>query len=164
MRQSATNDGVIYLFRLAFGKLSAQFIVGGVILGHDHAAAGVEIEAVNDTGTGYSSNSAELTVTMVQQGMDECAGFMAVAGMHTKPSWFVQDEQILVFEDDVQGNVFRSGFRGARFGPDDVDFISGPGRIRAFDRLAIDGDVSFEDQSLDRSARHRLINLTEVVV
>ena len=69
----------------------------------------------------------------------QCSGVVAASGMYDHSGWLVDDQNVIVFEYDVQRNVLRY----------DVAFVLGPshedgylvGRfdlITAFDRFAVD--------------------------
>ena len=88
----AADDRVIDLVDAAARELRRKCRMGFVGLGHNQAAAGVLIEAVNDAWPGHPAYPAELAFAMVKQGIHE--GMFLVPGgrMHHQTGWFVQHE------------------------------------------------------------------------
>lgn len=77
-----------------------------IVTGDDNDARGVTIEAVNDAWPQSSGSIAEL-VEVILQGSGECAFGAAPAGMYNHAGRFVDDDHMVVFVQDLQGQVFR---------------------------------------------------------
>ena len=69
LARQAVDDGEINLAEAALTEGLGEATVGEVVLRHDHAAAGVLVEAVDDAGTQFAANATEV-VAVVQQGVD----------------------------------------------------------------------------------------------
>src|SRR5439155_5377227 len=74
----------------------------------DKAAACFLIEPVNDTRPFFSADTRQCR-TMVQQRVDQRVFAVTGAGMNGHPSRFVDHDEIVVFEQNLQWNRFRSG-------------------------------------------------------
>src|SRR5258708_31718763 len=75
--QFTANNRVISLFDAAAGELSRQSQVRIVVFGHYQATAGVFIQAMDNARTGNSADAAQLTLAMVEQGINQRAGLVA---------------------------------------------------------------------------------------
>ena len=79
-----------------------------VILCCDKAAACFLIEPVNDAGAFFPADTRQCGA-MVQQRVDQRVFVVTRARMNRHASGFVNDDQIVVFEQNLQWNRFRSG-------------------------------------------------------
>jgi hypothetical protein len=150
--ETTAEHGVVCFQDAAGTELAGEGEMGSIVLCDHHAAAGVAIEAMNDAGTGDASDAAELTLAVVQEGMDKGAMIMAGGGMGHHARGFIKHEQIVIFEQNAQGNEFGFRGRGARGGPMDDDALAGLGWGSGFHGVTIDTDVAFADEALNGSA------------
>ena len=110
---------------------------------------------MDDAGPRHAADAAELPRAMMQQRVDERVFLVAGGGMHDQPGGLVQHEQRVVLEKNVERHVLRLRFGGAGFGPVDFDTTSpARGVWVGLTGAAVDADVAFLDQPLDRAARH----------
>ena len=85
--------------------------------------------------------------------------------MHHHAGGLVDDGEVLVFEDDVERNVLRSGFerRGMRFAGDENLFATAQFE-RGFRLRTVDGDIALIEQQLHaRSADALKLRGDEVI-
>ena len=75
-------------------------------LGHHHQPGGVLVEAMDDTGARHIDDIRH----MVQQGIEQRTVGMPGSRMHHQPGRLVDDQQVLVFVDDIQCNVLGQPF------------------------------------------------------
>src|ERR1035437_9228442 len=90
---------------------------------------------------------------MMQQRVDERVFFVAGGGMHDESGGLVDDEQRFVLEKKIERNLLRLRLSGPGFRPMDFDFVAGVRMMRGFDDLAVDANVAFLDEPLQRAAR-----------
>ena len=90
---------------------------------------------------------------MVQQRVDERVFLVAGGGMHDESGGFVQHEQRLVLEQNVQRHFLRLRLGGPGVRPVDFNFLAGARRVRGFGGLAVDADVALLDEALQRATR-----------
>ncbi len=124
-----------------------------VILGDDEAAAGFLVEPVDDARSRHAADAAQRAFAMMQQRVDERVFLVAGGGMHDESGGFVDDEQRFVLEQNIERNFFRLRLGGLGFRPMDFNFFAGVRMMRGLDGLAVDADVAFFDQALQRAAR-----------
>ena len=62
---------------------------------------------------------------MCNQGIDQCPGPVARAGMYNQASRLIDNDNLIVFMHDVQRNVFCKGFGVFRLGQNDGNNRSG---------------------------------------
>ena len=152
-RQFTAENGEVDFFHVAPGELSRKPDVRFVILGYDEAATGFFIESVNDAGTRHAADAAELAFAMMEQGVDERVFFITRCRMHDDASGFVQHEQRLIFVNDFEGNIFRLGCGGLGFWDLNTHNFACARRVRGFRGFAVDRDMAFLDQPLNRAPR-----------
>ena len=131
----AAEHRVVPLDDLALGELPGERQVRGVVLGHDHQAAGELVEAVDDAGPRHAADPAELTAAVMQQRAHERVVLVARGGMHHHPGRLVQHDQPFVLEHDLQREF--ASFDGGRLGlgPSEGDGLA---RLRGVGRLHAD--------------------------
>lgn len=82
-------------------------------LGHHHQAGGVLVQAMDDAGTRHIDN----VRYVVQQGVEQRAVGMASSRVHHQARRLVDHQDVIVFIDDVQGDVLGDPFSlGLLFG------------------------------------------------
>ena len=93
------------------------------------------------------------TVAMMQQRVDERVFLVAGGGMHDQSGGFVEHEQRFVLEQNVERDFLRLRLGGPGFRPVDFNLFAGVRMMRGLDGLAVDADVAFFNQPLQRAAR-----------
>jgi len=83
-------------------------------LGDDHHPAGVLVEAVDDS-RAYGVRSS-LNLAVMEQRVDECPVRMTGRGMNHEARRLVEDQQMGVLEQNLQGNVLGLGVHGSGWG------------------------------------------------
>ncbi len=148
----AAHDGVVDLFESAPGELGLELLVGGVIFGDDEAAAGIAVEAVDDAWAGDAADAAELAGAVVEEGVDEGMLVVADARVDDESGGFVEDEEVVVFEEDMEGDIFGLGAGRFGLGPRDGNGLAGAGGVGGFDGGAVDADIAVADEALEGAA------------
>ncbi len=127
--------------------------VGGVVLGDDDEAAGVFVETMNNAGPEVATGCRK-RFEAKEQRVDEsvavaCIFSFAGAGVHHHAGGLVDDGEVLVFEDDFERDVLRSGSerRGMRFAGDE-NLLATAEFERGFRLRAVDGDIALIEQQL----------------
>lgn len=124
----------------------------GIVFCHDHATTGVLVETVNDAWTHFSSDATEIG-DVVQQGVDQCAIWIALSGVDDKAVGLVEHDDVIVFKQNRQWHILRlDGYRGD-FGDGEVNGITKFQSHPGFGRRAIEGGVAVFDQILETRAR-----------
>ena len=106
------------------GKLLRQSFVGCVRLGDDEEAGRILVDPVNDPGARHAIDAGQLPLTVKQQCVDQRTVPIARRRMDYHPRRLVYDDEVLIFEDDIQRNVLRFGCQ--HLGGGKADGISGP--------------------------------------
>jgi hypothetical protein len=147
----ALDDGEIDLVDFAGGELFAEGAVGGVGARDDDDAAGFFVEAMDDTGTIVAAGGGELA-EVVEQGIDEGAGVLAGAGMDDYARGFVDDDDVFVFIEDVEGKVFGFGVEGRTGLGFDGDAFGAAEQQRRFGGSRVDEHAAGLDPLLEPGA------------
>ena len=98
--------------------------MGLIGFGNHHDAGRFFVESVYQSRSLFSADGREPTgmLKVMEQRIDQRAGPMSRCGMHDKPNRLIEDEQDIIFIQNVEGNGFWLEFE--RFGARDVQFDS----------------------------------------
>ncbi len=149
----SVGDAEVEFFHGASGELCGEGLVGGVGFGDDEAAGGVFVEAVDDAGSFDAADAGELAAAVVEEGVDEGAIGVSGGGVDDDAGVFVEDEEVFVFEEDVEGDVLGGGDVWDGFGEGDGDVVAGFDGVAWFCGVAVDEDELVADEGLDAGAR-----------
>jgi hypothetical protein len=87
---------------------------------------------------------------MMDERIDQRTGPVAGAGMNDEAGWLAKHDQVVVFVEHVERDVFALRLRIFRFGQVDLEDIAGMDLLLRFGhRLAVDRHRSLCDQALD---------------
>ena len=129
--------------------------MGRLGLGRDHDAGRVLVEAMHDAGTRDPADAGEFGPAVKQQGVDQRTAFGTAGRVDDEAGLLVDDDEVLVLEDDIEGDVlglWQGVDRGGQ-----VDGVGGSGDhlgAGVGGRLAIDRDPAFLDQDAQAGAGH----------
>jgi len=148
MAQEARSQGQVDFFNGASGELLGEEIVGVIVFGNHDAAAGFLIQAVDDPGALFASDAREVRA-VVEEGIDQGMSRISHGRMDHQTRGFIDHNQVVVFEEDIQGDVFSydiggfggwffdgNGFPGPHFGAGPRGFTiqqDGPGFDQVLD-------------------------------
>lgn len=149
---NAVDDGEVNLRQSSLTKGLCETAVGDVIFRHDHTAAGVFIEPVNDAGPCLATDTAEV-IAVVKERVDERAVGIAGSGVYDEAGWLVEHEDVFVLKEHLQGDVLRHDLHWSHLGDDDADGISGFECGASLRGPAIQRDVAFADEVLNARTR-----------
>ena len=113
------DEGHVGFFDRAAFKLAGEAPVGLVGFGDEDQAGGVAVKAVDDAGPPGIAAGGECGVGqlgVVEEGVDEGAGPVAAGGVDDEAGLLVEGDEMLIFIDDVQGDVFGEGLVGGGVG------------------------------------------------
>ena len=171
--EAAVNEGDVGLFELATREHLAELAVGAVVLGDDDDAAGLLVEAVDDSGAEFAAEVREL-VEVMQQRVDEGSAVALVsfpgsggsrAGVNHQSGGLVDDGEVLVLVEDGERDVLGEGveWRWVR-GAFDLDRFPALQLEFCFRWLSIDADLTVFDEELDACAGDIGYGLSEVLI
>ena len=147
----AVDEGHIGFFDGAAFELAGEPPVGFVGFGDEDKAGGVAVEAVDDAGApgvGADGKGGMGLFGVVEQGVDERPGPVAAGGVDDQAGLFVEGEELFVFVNDVEGDVFRERFGRDHFGEGDVHGVSGAEEGGRLGGAAVDQDAAGFDKFL----------------
>ena len=90
---------------------------------------------------------------MVEQGVDERAVRISGCGVDDHAGGFVENYEVIVFKQNVERDVLRSGIERHGLGNGDGDLIAGFHGIPGFGGLPVDDDELLADECLNARAR-----------
>ena len=135
-----------------------QFAVGHVVLCDDDKPAGFLVEAVNDSRAHLAADLRERR-EVVQQRIDQGAAIARVvggagAGVDHHAGGLVDDGEVVVFVEDIEGDFFRRWHakEAAPAAPENCDVLAAPQFQRGFGGGIVHEDFLFGNQLLDTSA------------
>ena len=95
-----------------------------------------------------AANPAQAALAMVEEGVDQRAGRVPGSRVYHQIGRFVDHQQVIIFVQDIQGNVLWQHLAGNGIRPVDLDLVSHPGVVGGFRRGAIHEHGPFGDQLL----------------
>ncbi len=119
----AFDDGGVALFDPFFAELTREGTVSAIGLGGDDQTGRLFIEAVDETGAHHAA--AAVFVQVMGQGVEQCAVFVAVGGVDEHVGGLVDDDEVLVFENNIERDVFGPHGVGAGEVEPDLDMVVG---------------------------------------
>ena len=148
----APDERDVFLLDLAIVELPRQFLVRGVVLGHDHHAGRAAIEAVHDARAHLAANAAQVG-KMMQQRVHERPRAVAGGGMDHHAGGLVHHGQILVLIQDVDGQRLAADGRGRGVGELHVHEVAVAQLQVGLGDAPGDGHAAVGDQLLKLRAR-----------
>src|SRR5205085_11168627 len=112
--RNAIHRREVELGEIARAEGIAEPCVGEIMLGHDHAAAGFPVEAMNDAGAEFATDAAEV-FAMEKERVDQGAIRVACRRMHYHAVSLVEHDEVLILEEDVEREVLRDDLGGLGF-------------------------------------------------
>ena len=165
----AVEESDVGLGDLAAGEHVAEFAVGAVVFGDEDEAAGELVKAVYDAGAQVASNVGEFG-EVEEECVDEGAAIAGVvggtgSGVDHHAGGLVDDGEVLVFVEDVEGDVLGDGVerRGLR-GAFDLDRFAAVELLFGLGGIAVDADLAGFDEKLDAGAADVGQSLGEVEI
>ena len=104
----------VFFLDLAIMKLTRQLLMCRVILGDHHDTRCPAVEPMHDSGPHLAGYAAEV-LDVVQQGVHQCSGSMARAGVHHHPRRLVQNGDVGVLIQDFERQSLARETRGYSF-------------------------------------------------
>lgn len=105
--QFSGDECEVNLFHCARGELFGEFAMCVVILSHHETAACFFVETVNDARPFFSTDPRQ-SGAMAEQRVDQSMFALTCAGMNGEAGWFVDNGEIIVFEENIEWNRLRS--------------------------------------------------------
>ena len=105
------DDALIGPGQAVVRELGGELLVGEVVLRRDDQARGVPVDAVDDAGPLLPPDAGEGVPAVVEQGVDQGPVGVARGGMHHQALGLVEDDDVLVLVDHVQGDVLGQELR-----------------------------------------------------
>ena len=106
-------------------ELPAQLLVRRIVLGTNHQAACILVQPVHDAGPLDAADARQAALAMMQERVDQGARGVAGPGMYDQPGRFVDDDQIGVLIDHLQGDILGLWFRLGRRRQADFKALAG---------------------------------------
>jgi hypothetical protein len=138
------NQGEIDLLDRAREELRCKGAMGGVVARDNDCARGTAVKAMDDSGP-LGAGSRRKIPEAIQQGIHERSAMVPRARVNNHVGWFVHNDYIRVFIQNVDGDIFRTCGKG-RTGN---DFNLGAFALSHFvggtRRATCDEDMAFRD-------------------
>jgi hypothetical protein len=154
---------------MAAGEHLSEFAVCAVVFGDEDETAGQLVEAMDDARAEIAADFGEF-IQVEEQGVNESAAIARLVGgtgscvdHHT--GGFVDDGEVFIFVEDVEGNVFGSGVKGRGLGRAFyLDGFSAVEFLLGLCQIAVDADLASLDEELDAGSGDVGEGLGEVLV
>jgi hypothetical protein len=119
----SVNECKIEFLDPTVGKLTSHGAMGTVVLCGNYESRRASVEAMDDAGTSHAADPAEIG-TMVEQCIDQRPRGMRRRGVDDHVGRFIDHDEILVLEHNIDGNVFGLGLSGLGGWYFDFDFFT----------------------------------------
>ena len=106
LAQFSGDEREINLFHCARGELFGQFAMRDIIFRHYKASACFLVETVNDTGPFFSADPGQRRA-VTEQRIDQSMLALTRTRVNGKSGRFIDDDDVFVFEEDVERNRLR---------------------------------------------------------
>ncbi len=106
----APYKGVVFPFGSLVEELLAQRGFGFRGFGYDEQPGGVFVDAVYESYAGVVGVIVRVVAQVPSQGVDQRALPVSMPGVHDHSGWFVDDQHVPVFENDMEWDFFRYDF------------------------------------------------------
>ncbi len=128
--------------------------VRAIVLGHDQQAAHVLVQTMDDARAQHAADAGQAVGTVGEQGVDQGTARVARRRMHHEACRFVEHEQVLVLEHDVERTRLRLRQRRPRLGHAHRVALTrfDPARSLGYHRI-VAPDLAGSDQVLEARAR-----------
>ena len=146
------DDGKIDFTNAASGKLTRKMGMRGRVFGDDEYAGGVFVQTVNDARPQLAADGPDGR-TVIQQGIDQSAGRVAGGRVNNHPGRLVEDDQVIIFVEYIQGQRLRFHHRVSwrRYTTGDLILRLQP--VTGLFRQAIDRNLAVLNQDCRLRAR-----------
>ena len=124
LSQFSGDQRQINFFHCARGELFRQFSMRHVVLSYHEAAACFLIETVNDAGSFFSADPRQ-SGTVTKQSVDQSMFALTGARMNRHAGRFVDNNEIIVFEENIQRNRFWLDVDFFRRRLDEINLVTG---------------------------------------
>ncbi len=125
--------------------------MGGVVFGDEQDAGGVAVEAVHNAGAQITCRARE-GAEAVEQGVHQGSRVHAGARVDDHAGGFIDGDDIFIFVEDGERDLFRSGVERSGAGGLDDDGIARSSQVRRAARVAVDADTAVLDPILQAGA------------
>jgi len=136
-----TDNGVINLLYCSTGKLGGEGQVGGIVLRHDQASARFLVEPMHNSRPGNTANSAEASLTVMEQAIHEGIIIVARCRMNHQSWGLVDDEEGFVFVQNIHRHLLRLRSRRPGFRPEDLNAFAGARDMSRLDGAPIHANM-----------------------
>ena len=116
------------------GELPGEPFVSGIALGDHQQPRGILVDPVDDPRPRDPADPGELSAAMMQQRIDQRPIAVARGRVDDQPGRLFYDDQMLVLERDLQGDILRCRGGGDRLGHADAKAGSWLGLQRRLER------------------------------
>ena len=151
LRRAALDGGEVDLRDPAGREGVRQLAMSAVVLGDDHATAGVFVEPVDNAGAEFAADAREIGA-VVEKGVDQSAVRISRSRVHDEARGLVYDDDVAVLVENREGNVLGFDRHGFGIGDGDGDGIARAKLRRGLGGPVIQGDVTVLDQILQTRA------------
>ena len=103
--QFSSDEREINLLNRAVGELTGKIEMRSIVLRDDQATTCSFVETMNDSGPLLSADAGEI-FAMTKERVYESSAVSAGAGVHRHSSWLIDHNQIVILEEDRQGDRF----------------------------------------------------------
>ena len=102
-------------------ELCGKPVMRCIGFGHDKKTGGILVNPVNNAGSLHTADTRQIIAAMCQQSVDQRSGRGAGCGMYDHANWFVDHDQVCIFENHIQSDRLRQNMAVLRLFDGDYD-------------------------------------------
>ena len=146
--QFSADECEINLFHCAPGELFGEFPMRHVIFRHHETAACFFVETVNNAGPFLSADPGQRGA-MAEQRVDQSMFALTCAGVNGEAGWFVDNDEIIVFEENIERNRLRPHIDLLDRRLNQINFVTAPDNVPRPGGLLVEPNEPAADQLLN---------------
>ena len=150
--QCPLHNRHITFFDMPMLELMCQTPMRRIRLRHDHHACGIAIQSMHNPRTEITIHTRKRTA-VIHQPVHQSATAIAPSRMHHEVSLLVHHEQLIIFVQNIQGNIFAGNLVRWRGRQNQLDHITWIQLIAALGWAIVDSHRILANQSLYHVAR-----------
>ena len=159
----AADDGPVDAVRRLCADLFREVEMRRVVLGRDHDARRVLVEAVDDARTDLTVDAGEI-LAVIEQCIDERPRVDARCRMHDHAARLVDDDDVAVLVEDGERDILRQDLDGLCLRQMEDDFLPCLQLVVGLAHTTADECLPLCDDLLDMGARERGLHAREEAV
>ena len=137
--------------------------MGLIGLGYHHDAGGISVEPVDYSGAKILPATRKL-ISIINEAIYQCTMRIAPRRVDDKVGLLVEDDYVVIFEDDIERDIFGYEFGDLLWGQNEVQFVAWVEFVARFGGSAVDVYSLLADQFLQSCPAEMIESSSEILI